>query len=73
MKVFLIKIFAVLLSVIACDVCFGLAFDYFREHAKGGETGRTNYICDKSNEEVLTQGFSFPEPEYLHQRHAGLF
>ena len=58
MKVFLIKIFAVLLSVIACDVCFGLAFDYFREHAKGGETGRTNYICDKSNEEVLIMGSS---------------
>ncbi|NPD90876.1 hypothetical protein [Xylanibacter muris] len=58
MKTFLIKILAALLTIIACDVCFGFTFDYLREKAKGGETGRTNYICDNTNEDVLIMGSS---------------
>lgn len=58
MRTFLIKTVALLLVVIVCDVCFGLAFNYFRDHAKGGETGKTNYICDNCKEGILIMGSS---------------
>lgn len=58
MKKFLVKtaVFALIITVI--DVLAGQLFDYLNAHAKGGNNGKTNYIVNWSNEDILIFGSS---------------
>lgn len=48
--------FFVILSIL--DILAGKAFSYVSSHARGGNTGRVNYICNDTNEDFLVMGSS---------------
>lgn len=58
MKRFFIHIFIFFALLFCLDKGFGYAFEYLQSHAVGGDTGRNNYICNETDEEVLVFGSS---------------
>jgi len=44
--------------LIVIDGGAGIVFSYMVAHAKGGDNGRNNYICDQADEDVLVFGSS---------------
>lgn len=58
MKKFLLKVGVFFLVVLMFDILSGKVFSYLVSHAKGGDNGRNNYICNKTDEEILIFGSS---------------
>lgn len=58
MKSFLTKVLIFLLIVFAIDCAAGTVFPELIGAAKGGDTWRNEYICDKTNEDILVFGSS---------------
>ena len=58
MKQFLIKIGIFFVLVVAADFLLGAAFTSLVARATEGDNGRNNYICDKTNEDILIFGSS---------------
>lgn len=58
MKRFIIRIAILAICLVIVDVSLGYALDYLRIHSKGGETARTEHICNHSNEDILIMGSS---------------
>ena len=58
MKRFLIQIGIFFLLITVIDVIAGKTFSYFVDHAKGGDNGRNNYICNETSEDILIFGSS---------------
>lgn len=44
--------------IVMADVVTGWLMSYMVDHAKGGDTSRHNYICSKSNDDILVLGSS---------------
>ena len=67
MKKFVLKLalFAALICVV--DVSFGFVCDYLRDHTKGGMSGNKDYICRKSNEDIIMMGSSRMRHHYVPQ------
>lgn len=58
MKKFLFGTVSFLLIAVIIDIACGQIFAYFVNHAKGGDNGRNNYICNKVEEDILVFGSS---------------
>lgn len=58
MKKFILKVACFFAIVVAIDIIAGVAFPYLVANAKGGDNGRNNYICLKTNEDILIFGSS---------------
>lgn len=58
MKKFLIRLLLFFVLVLAIDVVAGKGFAYMVAHAKGGDNGRNNYICNEIKTDVLVFGSS---------------
>ena len=58
MKAFLLKVALFFLLVAAIDTLTGYAFNYMATHAKGGDTGRDNFICNQVDDDILVFGSS---------------
>jgi hypothetical protein len=58
MKRFILKVGLFLLIIVLIDKGLGFAFSSLVTHAKGGDNGRNNYICNKTNEDILIFGSS---------------
>lgn len=58
MQKFIIKIVLFFVIIAIIDVISGKSFAFLVEHAKGGENWRNNYICNKTNEDILVFGSS---------------
>ena len=67
MKKFVLKLalFAALICVV--DVSFGFVCNYLRDHTKGGMSGNKDYICRKSNEDIIMMGSSRMRHHYVPQ------
>lgn len=55
---FLIKTVLFLLLLFIIDCVAGKTFTYMVAHAKGGDNGRNNYICNQVNADILVFGSS---------------
>lgn len=58
MKKFLFETVLFLLIAVIIDIACGQICSYFVNHAKGGDNGRNNYICNKVEEDILVFGSS---------------
>lgn len=58
MKGFLCKVILFLLTVFLIDCFAGVVFPKLIPLAKGGDTWRNGYICDRTNEDILVFGSS---------------
>ena len=58
MKKFIIKVACFFIIVALIDCIAGIVFPYLVSNAKGGDNGRNNYICLKTNEDILIFGSS---------------
>lgn len=58
MKKYIIKIAIFFLLVTIVDLIAGKTFPYLVDHAKGGNNGRNNYICNETNQDILIFGSS---------------
>ena len=58
MKRFIVKTIALLIVILVVDAGLGVIFQHMVKTAKGGETGRMEYICHKTNEDLLIFGSS---------------
>lgn len=58
MKKYIIKLSLFFLLTIIVDVIAGKTFSYLVDHAKGGDNGRNNFICNEVNQAVLIMGSS---------------
>lgn len=58
MKKFLFKTTLFFCLLIGIDRGAGIGFSYMVAHAKGGDNGRNNYICNQADEDVLVFGSS---------------
>ena len=54
-----------LIIIVLIDLSFGFIMDNLRIHAKGGDTARAEYICNKTNEEILIMGSSRAAHHYI--------
>ena len=64
MKRFIIRIFILFLFVVAVDLSFGGLFSHLAYCAKGGNTGRINYIVNETDEDIIVLGSSRAERHY---------
>ena len=58
MKKYIIKIAVFFLLVTIVDLIVGKTFQYLVDHARGGNNGRNNYICNETNQDILIFGSS---------------
>ena len=58
MKKFLVKTALFIILVLVIDAALGAGFRYLVPHAKGGDTGRIEYICHRTSEDLLIFGSS---------------
>ena len=58
MKLFLCKVAAFILMMLVADLAFGYVGRYLQTNAKGGATGRNEFICRKMDSDVLIFGSS---------------
>ena len=58
MKKFLVKTVLFAVIVLAIDAALGTVFRYLVPRAKGGDTGRIEYICHRTSEDLLIFGSS---------------
>ena len=58
MKKFAVKIIILFVTVLAIDTVIGKLFHQLVLHAKGGDTGRTEYICHQLSEDLIVFGSS---------------
>jgi len=58
MKRFILRIAALAAAILLIDAALGVAFHGLVRNAKGGETGRIDYICHKTTEDLLVFGSS---------------
>ena len=58
MKKFILKVACFFAIIVVIDLIAGVVFPYLVANAKGGDNGRNNYICFKTNEDVLIFGSS---------------
>lgn len=58
MKKYIIGILAFFLCLFCVDRLVGYVSDYLVEHAISGETQKNEYICDRTNEDILILGSS---------------
>lgn len=58
MKKFLSKVTLFLIGLVVLDALVGVGARYFVSHAKGGDTGLSNYICHQMKEECIIFGSS---------------
>lgn len=65
MKRFVLRTIILFVIIVFIDLSFGCIMDYLRIHAKGGETARTEYICNKTNEDILIMGSSRAVHHYI--------
>ena len=65
MKKFIIRFSIILCLLAVTDICFGIVMDYMRTHARGGETSRTEYICNHTTEDILIMGSSRAAHHYV--------
>lgn len=65
MKRIILRIMILLIIIVLIDLSFGFIMDYLRIHAKGGDTARAEYICNKTNEEILIMGSSRAAHHYI--------
>lgn len=61
---FFLSLIAILAIVVAIDLAIGLAGDYLVGHAKGGDTGRHEYINRHMTEPVVVMGSSRASHHY---------
>lgn len=58
MKKFLLRVIIFLACLFIVDMVAGMVFPWLVSKAKGGDNWRNNYICDKTNEDILIFGSS---------------
>lgn len=58
MKLFICKVAAFILMMFVADLAFGYVGRYLQTNAKGGATGRNEFICRKMDSDVLLFGSS---------------
>lgn len=58
MKRFILRTSVLLLIIVVVDIVLGAMFQGLVKSAKGGDTGRMEYICHKTNEQLLVFGSS---------------
>lgn len=58
MKKFLLRLLVYSAIIFAIDIAAGKAFSYMHAHAKGGDNGRNNYICNDVDADILIFGSS---------------
>lgn len=58
MKKYICQLFFFIIIIVIIDIVFGQTMTYLLNHAKGGYTWRNNYICKKTNENILIFGSS---------------
>lgn len=58
MKKFIIKVACFFAMIALIDCIAGIVFPYLVSNPKGGDNGRNNYICLKTNEDILIFGSS---------------
>lgn len=58
MKKFIYRIIIFLTCLFVADMVAGMVFSLLVGKAKGGDNWRNNYICDKTNEDILILGSS---------------
>ena len=67
MKRFLLYTLFFLSIIAVLDVTAGYCLSFLSEHAKGGETARSNYICNQTSEDILIFGSSRAAHHYNSQ------
>jgi len=67
MKRFILYTVIFLSIIVAIDMTLGHSFSYLSKHAKGGETARSNYICNQTSEDILIFGSSRASHHYNSQ------
>ena len=67
MKRFIIYTFIFLGIITILDIAIGNSLSYLSRHAKGGETARSNYICNQTSEDILIFGSSRAAHHYNSQ------
>lgn len=65
MRSFVTRLSVFICIFIVLDVCFGLIMDFMRTHARSGDTARTEYICNHTNEDLLIMGSSRAAHHYV--------
>lgn len=65
MKKFIIRSCLFIVILVVADVCFGIVLDEIRAHARSGDTARTEYICNHTNEDILIMGSSRASHHYI--------
>lgn len=58
MKKFLLRILLITIIIFVTDQSSGYIFKFMQHHSKGGNTGRTEYIVNNMNEDILIFGSS---------------
>lgn len=58
MKKFVVRLIIFGIIILAIDVIVGNVFSYMLTHAKGGDNGRNNFICNEVNSDILIFGSS---------------
>lgn len=58
MKKYICQIFIFIVIIAIIDFAVGQSMSYLMNHAKGGYSWRNNYICNKTNEDILIFGSS---------------
>ncbi|OWV14370.1 hypothetical protein B7989_02635 [Fibrobacter sp. UWB5] len=64
MQRFVVKMVAFVLCMLVVDAFCGIAFSFFRNHAKGGSTQEANYIAEQCNADILILGSSRANHHY---------
>lgn len=65
MKRFFLKLFVFGILVFIIDITSGIILSYLQNRAIGGDTGRNNYICNKTDENILIFGSSRASHHYI--------
>jgi hypothetical protein len=65
MKKLIVRILIFIVILIGVDLSFGVLFDYLQTNAKGGSTGKINYISNITKADVIILGSSRAEHHYV--------
>lgn len=58
MRKFIQRIIIFIIAIVLLDQLAGWGLNYLQNHAVGGDTGRNNYICNQTQENILIFGSS---------------
>jgi hypothetical protein len=65
MRKAIIRTFIFFVVIFVLDFCFGTLFNYLQSNAKGGSTGKINYIANTTRADVIIFGSSRAEHHYI--------